>query len=90
MTKKPKIVPAPFPQEHLRAANRIDNENWEELSRIVHPHGDAIELDIINGEFVELAVKQGGLHEVCCLGFTGPQLDVLIGRLQTARQKMKP
>ncbi len=54
-----------------------------------HPSGDAFELDVVDGEMVNVAIKQGP-HEICCLAFTGPQLDVLIDRLQHARSKVKP
>jgi hypothetical protein len=56
---------------------------------IRHPDGDSIVLDVMDGETVDLAIKQGP-HEICCLAFTGPQLDVLIDRLQLARSKVKP
>lgn len=87
MTKKLKITPAPFPQEHLDGIKAHHDETWEALRKIVHPDGDAIELDIIDGEFVGLTVKQGP-HEICRLAFTGEELDVLIDRLQRARKKV--
>jgi hypothetical protein len=89
VTKKLKGVPAPFPQEHLDSMKQHDAANWETLRKLVHPDGDAIELDIIDGEFVDLTVKQGP-HEICRLAFTGPELDVLVDRLQRARRKVKP
>ena len=89
MTKKLTIVPAPFPQEHLDSIKEHDDTNWETLRKLVHPDGDAIELDIIDGEFVGLTVKQGP-HEICRLAFTGVELDVLIDRLQHARAKVTP
>ncbi len=56
---------------------------------IRHPSGDAIELDVVDAELVDVAIKQGP-HEICRLVFTGPELDVLIEGLQHARTKVKP
>lgn len=58
---------------------------WE--GKLAHPDGDAIELDVIDNELVDLTIKQGP-HEICRLAFTGKELDVLIDRLQRARLKV--
>jgi hypothetical protein len=87
VTKKFKVVPARFPQEHLDSIKERDDANWEALRKLVHPDGDAIELDIIDGKFVGLMVKQGP-HEICRLAFSGDELDVLIDRLQRVRKKV--
>ena len=65
------------------------DEEWESLRKIVDPDGDAIEFDIVDGETVDIAIKQGS-REICRLGLTGVQLDVLIDRLVRVRQRLKP
>ena len=66
------------------------DEEWETLRKIVDPDGDAIEFDIVDdGATVDIAIKQGP-REVCRLGLTSEQLDVLIDRLARIRQRMKP
>lgn len=87
MTKKLKTASAAFPQEHLDSIKEHDDANWETLRKIVHPDGDAIEIDTIDTELIGLTVTQGP-HEICRLAFTGPELDVLIDRLQRARKKV--
>ena len=59
------------------------------LHKLVHPDGDAIEVDAIDAELIGLTVKQGP-HEICRLAFTGGKLDTLIDRLQRERKKIKP
>ena len=56
-------------------------------SQLRHPDGDAIDVDIIDGELVSLTIKEGP-HEICRLAFTGGELDVLLDRLQRAREKV--
>lgn len=70
-------------------AARPEQEKNGDDRKLRHSDGDAIELDIIDGELVSLTVKQGP-HEICRLAFTGAELDVLIERLACARQKAKP
>ena len=65
------------------------DDEWETLRKIVDPDGDAIEFDIVDGETVDIAIKQGP-REVCRLGLTSAQLDVLIDRLARIRQRLKP
>ena len=65
------------------------DEEWETLRKILDPDGDSIEFDIVDGEVVDIAIKQGP-REICRLGLTVGQLDVLIDRLQRIRQRMKP
>ena len=75
---------------HKPKAKGSDAEaNWEARSKLLHPDGDAIEVDVIDAEFIILTVKQGP-HEICRLAFTGEELDVLIDRLQRARSKVTP
>lgn len=59
----------------------------EALRKLVHPDGDAIEIDIIDGALIGLTFKQGP-HEICRLAFTGEELDVLVDRLQRARRQV--
>jgi hypothetical protein len=65
------------------------DEEWETLRKRADPDGDSIEFDIVDSETVDIAIKQGP-HEVCRLGLTTVQLDVLIDRLARIRQRMKP
>ena len=65
------------------------DEEWETLRKIVDPDGDSIEFDIVDGETADIAIKQG-TREICRLGLTGVQLDVLIDRLARIRQRLKP
>lgn len=65
-----------------------NNESWKALRKLVHPDGDAIELAVIDSEVVDLTIRQGP-HEICCLAFTGAELDVLIERLQIARRRLR-
>lgn len=59
------------------------------MTRLSHPDGDALEIEPIDAELVGVTVREGP-HEVCRLAFTGPELDVLIARLQQARAEVKP
>lgn len=59
------------------------------MMKLKHPDGDAIDIDVIDGELVGVAVKQGP-HEICKLAFTYAELSTLIDRLQDARWKIKP
>ena len=63
------------------------DEEWETLRKIIDPDGDSIEFDIVD-DGVDIAIKQGP-REVCRLGLTSVQLDVLIDRLARIRQLMK-
>ena len=65
------------------------DEEWETLRKIVDPDGDSIEFDIVDSATLDIAIKQGP-REVCRLGLTSGQLDVLIDRLQRIRQRMQP
>jgi hypothetical protein len=67
---------------------RVDEE-WEELRKLRDPDGDSIEFDIVDGETLDIAIKQGP-HEICRLGLSTAQLDVLIDRLQRIRLRLKP
>ena len=56
-------------------------------SQLRHPDGDAVDVDIIDGELVSLTIKEGP-REICRLAFTGGELDALLDRLQRARKKV--
>jgi len=59
------------------------------VTKLLHPDGDAINIDIVDGELITLAIKQGP-HEICRLAFTYDEMGALIDRLQDARWKVKP
>ena len=59
------------------------------MTKLRHPDGDAIDINIVDGELVSLAVKQGP-HEICKLAFTYDELGALIDRLQDVRWRIKP
>lgn len=80
-----KIVPAPFPRKHLDR----DDPNWTLLQKLRHPDGDSIDVDVIDGELVGVAIKQGP-HEIGKLALTYDETGALISRLQRARRKVKP
>lgn len=69
--------------------SKLNDDEWETLRKLVDPDGDSIEFDLVDSETVDIAIKQGP-HEVCRLGLTNVQLDVLIDRLQRVRLRMKP
>ena len=57
--------------------------------RLQHPDGDAIDIEIVDGELATIMISQGP-HVVCTLALTYDELGVLIDRLQDARWKIQP
>jgi hypothetical protein len=84
-----KIVPAPFPQEHLDGLKAHSAANWTLLQKLRHPDGDSIDVGIIDKELVGVAIKEGP-HEICKLALTYDETGDLLSKLQRARRKVKP